>query len=55
MKATRELKVILELAESEANDLYLAIDPKSIPNCSDKIKIIIQEALGYEPLETPDL
>ncbi len=51
MKAERDLKVRLELTEHEANDLYIHLNPKHIPNCCDEIKKAIQAALGYKPIE----
>jgi hypothetical protein len=54
-KATRDLKVILELSEDEAQDLYIHLRPNYHPNYGDEIKKQIKNALGYEPLEPPDL
>lgn len=50
-KATRDLKVILELTESEACDLYVHLNPKYQPNKVPQIKTEIKKALGYEPQE----
>ena len=55
MKAKRQLKVILELDESEANDLYIHLNPKYHPNNSEEIKAAIRDALGYKPSEPPQL
>lgn len=54
-KAKRDLKVILELTEEEANDLYIHLNPKYHPNECQRIKDEIKRALGYEPQETPDI
>lgn len=54
-KATRDFKLHLELTEDEANDLYIHLNPKYIPNKADAIKRAIVEALGYTPREAPDL
>jgi hypothetical protein len=51
MKATRNLKIILELTEKEANDLYKHLHPKTIPNYVDDLKKEIVNALGYVPHE----
>ena len=51
MKATRDLKIHLELSEREAQDIYIHYNPKYHPNKSKEIKKAIREALGYEPKE----
>lgn len=54
-KAERDLKIRLELTESEANDLFIHLNPKYVPNNCHEIKKEIARALGYEPKETPNL
>ena len=49
MRSKRDLKIILELTEMEAVDLYIHLNPKYSPNKCDEIKKAIMEALGYEP------
>ena len=51
MKATRDLKIILELTEREANQIYIHLNPKYLPNECDKIKNELEKALGYKPIE----
>lgn len=54
-KAKRDLKVVLELSEHEANDLYIHLNPKYSPNDCEEIKNQIKNALGYEPQEAPSI
>ena len=53
MKTIRELKIYLELTESEACELYIHLNPKYVPNCCDEIKSELRKSLGYEPKEAP--
>jgi hypothetical protein len=50
-KATRNLKITLELSEQEARDIYVHLNPKPgfEPNSCNNIKQAIKEVLGYEP------
>lgn len=54
-KATRDLKLRLELTEDEAIDLYIHLNPKYTPNECEEIKQAIKKALGYEPKELPSI
>lgn len=50
-KASRDLKVHLELSEEEARQVYLHLRPKYSPNKCSHIKEEIEKALGYKPTE----
>jgi len=54
-KAQRDLKVHLTLTEEEAIDIYIHLNPKYHPNKTEEIKTAIKDALGYEPIEAPDV
>jgi len=55
VKAERDTKITLVMDEATACDVYLHLHPAYIPNECDIVKKQIRKALGYEPLEAPNL
>ena len=55
MKSERKLKILLELTEKEACDLYISIKPPYLMDAPNDVKKEIEKCLMYQPREAPEI